>query len=244
MKDLLNKKIVLASQSPRRHSLIKKLDVDFDVVSPSFDEKLDSDNYTDDAIKSLSLKKALSVLENSQDTDICACNKYKDCLIISADTMVVLNNKIYGKPKSEQRAKQMLKELSGQRHFVVTAVTVLDADTKQSITEVVKTYVTFQDLSDELIDSYVTTNKPLDKAGAYGIQEMGSDFIKEVDGDLENVIGLANKNSSQNIGRVFVSFFNVFTNYKSLPQQFLYFLPLPHGQGSFLPILSPFCTGA
>ena len=64
--------------------------------------------------------------------------------------MVVLNNKIYGKPKSEQRAKQMLKELSGQRHFVVTAVTVLDADTKQSITEVVKTYVTFQDLSDEL----------------------------------------------------------------------------------------------
>lgn len=193
MKDLLNKKIVLASQSPRRHSLIKKLDVDFDVVSPSFDEKLDSDNYTDDAIKSLSLKKALSVLENSQDTDICACNKYKDCLIISADTMVVLNNKIYGKPKSEQRAKQMLKELSGQRHFVVTAVTVLDADTKQSVTEAVKTYVTFQDLSDELIDSYVTTNKPLDKAGAYGIQEMGSDFIKEVDGDLENVIGLPTK---------------------------------------------------
>lgn len=183
------KKIILASQSPRRHSLIKKLNIDFDVIAPACDEKLDSDNYTDDAIKSLSLQKALSVLDN-QDTDI---TMYKNRLIVSADTMVVFDNKIYGKPKNEEHAKQMLKELSGKTHFVVTAISVIDADTRKSTTTVTKTFVTFQNLSDSLIDSYVTKNKPLDKAGAYGIQEMGSDFIKDVDGDLENVIGLPTK---------------------------------------------------
>ncbi len=103
--------------------------------------------------------------------------------------MVVLDSKIYGKPKDEADALKMLKDLSGKTHFVVTAVTVLDSDTKKAITDVVKTYVTFQNLSDELISEYVKNRKPLDKAGAYGIQEMGSEFIKNVDGDLENVIG-------------------------------------------------------
>ena len=189
-KDLTNKKIILASQSPRRHSLIKKLNIDFDVILPNFDEKLDTDNYSDESIQSLSLKKAMSVLDNKQGTDFLLC---KNCLIVSADTVVVLDNKIYGKPKNEENAKQMLKRLSGKTHFVATAVSVVDADTKKSITRLVKTYVTFQNLSDELIASYVKNNKPLDKAGAYGIQEMGNEFIKNVDGDLENVIGLPTK---------------------------------------------------
>ena len=189
-KDLTNKKIILASQSPRRHSLIKKLNIDFDVILPNFDEKLDTDNYSDESIQSLSLKKAMSVLDNKQGTDFLLC---KNCLIVSADTVVVLDNKIYGKPKNEENAKQMLKQLSGKTHFVATAVSVVDADTKKFVTRLVKTYVTFQNLSDELIASYVTNNKPLDKAGAYGIQEMGNEFIKNVDGDLENVIGLPTK---------------------------------------------------
>ena len=187
---LNNKKIVLASKSPRRHSLIKKLNIDFDVILPNFDEKLDTDNYSDESIQSLSLKKAMSVLDNKQGADFLLC---KNCLIVSADTVVVLDNKIYGKPKNEENAKQMLKRLSGKTHFVATAVSVVDADTKKSITRLVKTYVTFQNLSDELIASYVKNNKPLDKAGAYGIQEMGNEFIKNVDGDLENVIGLPTK---------------------------------------------------
>ena len=189
-KNFNNKKIILASQSPRRHSLIKKLNIDFDVVLPDFDEKLDTDNYSDESIKSLSLKKAMSVLENKQGTDFLLC---KNSLIVSADTVVVLDNKIYGKPKNEENAKQMLKQLSDKTHFVATAVSVVDADTKKFVTRLVKTYVTFQNLSDELIASYVTNNKPLDKAGAYGIQEMGNEFIKNVDGDLENVIGLPTK---------------------------------------------------
>lgn len=187
-KSFKNKNIILASQSPRRHSLIKKIVSGFDVVTPEFDEKLSSSNYTDDAIKSLSLQKALSVLNTHKESGAGIC-LYKNCFIISADTMVVLDSKIYGKPKDEADALKMLKDLSGKTHFVVTAVTVLDSDTKKAITDVVKTYVTFQNLSDELISEYVKNRKPLDKAGAYGIQEMGSEFIKNVDGDLENVIG-------------------------------------------------------
>lgn len=181
----MNKKLILGSQSPRRRSLIKNLNVEFEIAEPSFDEKLDSDDYSDDVIKSLSFQKAQSILTDAQTI----CNS----LVISADTVVILENKILGKPKDEACARRMLKDLSGKTHYVVTAVTVLDTDTKESLSEVVKTFVTFQDLSDELICDYVKTCRPLDKAGAYGIQEMGEEFIKGVDGDLENVIGLPTK---------------------------------------------------
>lgn len=187
-----NKNVILASQSPRRHSLIKKIVSNFDVVAPEFDEKLDSDNYTDDVIKSLSLQKALSALNTHKQSGAGICLS-KGCLIISADTMVVFNNKIYGKPKDELDAQRMLSDLSGNTHFVVTAITVLDSDSQKYVSDVVKTYVTFQNLSEDLIKDYVKNKKPLDKAGAYGIQEMGSEFIKNVDGDLENVIGFPTK---------------------------------------------------
>lgn len=184
------KRIILASQSPRRHELIKNLNVKFEVVNPTFDEKLDSDNYSDKTILSLSLNKALSVFElEKSPTD----NFFNNCLIISADTVVVNDNKIYGKPKDETAAKEMLRSLSGKTHFVVTAISVVDSDTKKSVSKLTKTYVTFQNLSDELIQKYVEEKQPLDKAGAYGIQEMGSEFIKEVNGDMENVIGLPTK---------------------------------------------------
>lgn len=185
------KRIILASQSPRRHELIKSLNIDFKVILPTFEEKLESDEYSDKIILSLSLSKALSVLENNnQGTDFFLL---KNSLIISADTVVVFNNKIFGKPKDKKHAKEMLKQLSGNTHFVVTAISVIDTNTKKSISRLTKTHVTFQNLSDELIDKYINDKQPLDKAGAYGIQEMGEEFIKKVDGELDNVIGLPTK---------------------------------------------------
>ncbi len=192
--DFENKKLILASQSPRRHSLIKKLNVDFEVAVPSFDEKLESDDYSDDKIESLSLKKALSVLDNHKvDDDRTGGKSLKNSFVISADTVVVLENKILGKPKDEAHALQMLKDLSGKKHFVVTSISIVDSETRNFVTELVKTYVTFQSLDDALILDYVKTKRPLDKAGSYGIQEMGPEFIKEIEGDLENVIGLPTK---------------------------------------------------
>ena len=93
-----NKRIILASQSPRRHELIKNINIEFDVILPTFEEKLSSDVYSDEIIKNLSLSKALSVLEN----------KITNSLVISADTVVVFENKIFGKPKDEKHAKKML----------------------------------------------------------------------------------------------------------------------------------------
>ena len=179
-----NKKILLASQSPRRHSLIKKLNIDFETTTPTFEEKLESDDYSDEKIKSLSFQKALSVAQATSDPNY---------LIISADTVVVSKNKILGKPKDETHAKEMLRELSNKKHFVVTAITVYDNENHKEYTDIVKTYVTFCDLSNELIEKYVAEKKPLDKAGSYGIQEIGPEFIKSVNGDLENVIGLPTK---------------------------------------------------
>lgn len=173
--------------------MIKRLNLDFEVVSPDFDEKLEDDNYSDKKIESLSLKKSQSVLRHTSNPSRTDFNSFENSLIISADTVVVLDNKILGKPKDEADAKKMLKSLSGKKHFVVTAITVLDSDTQKFYNAVEKTFVTFCDLSDELINYYVQTKKPLDKAGSYGIQEMGSEFIKSVEGDLENVIGLPTK---------------------------------------------------
>ena len=181
---ITNKKILLASQSPRRKALISNLNIDFETTSPTFEEKLDDDNYSDEKIKSLSRQKALSVL-NEQ--------KPQNCLIISADTVVVLDNKILGKPKNKEHAKEMLRALSAKRHFVVTAITIIDSDTKKEFSNITKTFVTFCDLSDELIDKYIEEKKPLDKAGAYGIQEMGPEYINSVEGDFENVIGLSTR---------------------------------------------------
>jgi len=187
----IKKNIILASQSPRRHELIKSLNIDFKVILPTFEEKLETDEYSDKIILSLSLSKALSVLDNNnQGTDLFLL---KNSLIISADTVVVYNNKIFGKPKDVNHAKQMLKQLSGNTHFVVTAISVVDTDTKKSISKLTKTYVTFQNLSDELIDKYIKEKQPLDKAGAYGIQELDEKFIKNVTGELDNVIGLPTK---------------------------------------------------
>jgi septum formation protein len=182
-----NKRIILASQSPRRHALLKKLGVEFVVIKPTFDEKLENNFYSDEKIEELSTLKAFSVLESQDDFTI------SDSIIISADTVVVLENEILGKPVDENNAKEMLRALSGKKHYVVTAISVLDTNTKKLFTDVVKTFVTFCELSDELIDEYVANKKPLDKAGAYGIQELNSDFIANVDGDLENVIGLPTK---------------------------------------------------
>ena len=145
--DFENKKLILASQSPRRHSLIKKLNVDFEVAVPSFDEKLESDDYSDDKIESLSLKKALSVLDNHKvDDDRTGGISLKNSFVISADTVVVLENKILGKPKDEAHALQMLKDLSGKKHFVVTSISIVDSETRNSVTELVVSSALYEDM--------------------------------------------------------------------------------------------------
>ena len=177
-------KIILGSSSPRRADILKKHKLDFRIIPSSYAEVHDKTDFSYDFAQNLAYNKALSVAKELHP---------EDCLVIGADTIVVINNKILGKPQDYDEAKQMLENLSGKTHFVVTGVAVINSKTMKSSVKSVTTYVTFEKLTPEQIDFYIKTYKPYDKAGAYGIQELPEGYVKEVDGDLENVIGLPAK---------------------------------------------------
>ncbi len=172
--------IILASASPRRKEILSLLDIPFKVMVSDADESADRTLPPYFIAESLSLKKAVAVAKNVS----------SHSLIIGADTIVVSDNIILGKPKDNDDAKNMLKNLSGKWHSVISGVTVLDTKSAKSESFYVETKVKFATLSDEEINSYIKTNEPCDKAGAYGIQGKGSKFIEKIEGDYFNVVGL------------------------------------------------------
>jgi septum formation protein len=171
--------LILASASPRRQELLKKITNDFLVVPSEYDEsQLIEDNP---------IKFALTAaMEKAKDVLI----KHTKDIVIGADTIVVLEGKILGKPKDTHDAKNTLKMLSGKTHQVITGVVVLNGVTGKALFTRAITEVTFNELSDEMIDHYVLNHKVLDKAGSYAIQEIGDKFVRNVKGDMDNVIGL------------------------------------------------------
>ena len=173
------KKIILASGSPRRKKILEQIGLKFSVEKSNYEEKRIADSPPSQIVEFLSLEKAnlLAV-------------KYEDAIIIGADTLVVLNGEILGKPKSEEDAGEMLRKLRNKTHTVVTGFTVLDTKSGRSVTKHVETKVKFKDLSEMEISAYVETGEPMDKAGGYGIQDKGGLFIEEIDGDYFNVVGL------------------------------------------------------
>lgn len=167
--------LILASKSPRRKELLSLFTEDFIIKTADVDETLPKGISPDKAVEYLSKIKA-EPFKNDNDT------------VIGADTVVAIDGKILGKPKDKNNAFEMLKMLSGKTHSVFTGVTILSAE--KSITFSVETKVKFFDLSDEEINSYISTNEPFDKAGAYGIQGKGSLLVEKIDGDYFNVVGL------------------------------------------------------
>lgn len=173
-------KILLASNSPRRKELLKGLDLDFEVVTiPNIDESYPSDLKATDIAEFLAKKKADSY--KSQIVD--------NILLITSDTVVILGDNVFGKPKDIAEAKSMLHKLSNNTHQVISGV-CLSTDDKQ-VSFSVKTEVQFCKLEDEEIDYYVEKYLPLDKAGAYGIQEwIGYIGVERINGSYFNVMGL------------------------------------------------------
>lgn len=180
MKNLLSHKIILASNSPRRKELLAGLDVQFEVrVLKGIDESYPATLPTAEIAEYIAQKKAAAYRET-----IAA-----DELVITADTIVVLGDEVLGKPKDAADAHRMLRELSGQTHQVITGV-VLTTKERQEHFSVVSN-VTFKELTDDEIDYYVETYKPMDKAGAYGIQEwIGYVGVTRLEGSYFNVMGL------------------------------------------------------
>ena len=173
-------RLILASNSPRRKELLAGIDVPFEVrVIDGIDESYPSDMTTKDIAEYISHKKAQAY----------RATLAADELVITADTIVILGQEVMGKPKDEDEARRMLRELSGQTHQVITGVTLTTTQRQMSFS--VETDVTFKQLTDDEIDYYVTTYHPLDKAGAYGIQEwIGYIGVTGLNGSYYNVMGL------------------------------------------------------
>ncbi len=174
--------IVLASASPRRKEILKNLGLTFTCLVPDLEEKT-NEVTADGVVCDLSLQKAraAAALLKEQGQDMA------NTLIIAADTAVVCDMTILGKPKNKKQATQMLRTLSGRTHFVTTGVTLLYNG--QNVTQNELTRIRFTTLTEEQIEGYVGTGEPMDKAGAYGIQGCAAMFISEIDGDYFNVVG-------------------------------------------------------
>lgn len=173
-------KIILGSSSPRRADILKKLKLDFEIIPSSYVEPHDQTDFSYSYVENLAYNKALAVAKESGNNS----------LVIGADTIVVINNKILGKPSDKNEAYNMLNMLSGKTHFVVTAIAVINSANLKSNIKSTTTFVTFENLTQLQIEYYIENFKPFDKAGAYGIQELPNGYVKDVQGPLDNVIGL------------------------------------------------------
>lgn len=168
--------LILASASPRRKELLGLFHIPFEIRVADIDEAMDPDKAPYDEVARVSRLKALAVPRCAADT------------VIAADTIVVCNGRVLGKPHSEEEAVEMLQLLSGRDHQVMTGVTVLCGENSETFTEV--TDIHFRELSDREIRAYVATGEPMDKAGSYGIQGGAALFCTHMVGDFYNVMGL------------------------------------------------------
>jgi nucleoside triphosphate pyrophosphatase len=171
-------RVVLASASPRRRELLARLIREFEVVPSEIDETLDGPPSAE-TIARLALAKARAV-----------AGRVGSGIVLGADTVVVLDGVGLGKPVDDQEARSMLRRLRGRGHDVITGVAVVDAGTGRAERTAVVTRVTMADVGDDVIEAYVASGEPLDKAGAYAIQGRGGALVAGFDGSYSNVVGL------------------------------------------------------
>lgn len=164
--------IILCSKSPRRIELLKSIYPNFLIIPSNIDEYA----YSEDKI---SLEKAKAI-----------CNTYPNDIIISADTLVKMDDVVFGKPKSKEEAYAMLKKLSNKEHLVTTYYSIVLVSKNIYFTNFVESKVFFNDLSDETIFQYIETGSPFDKAGGYGIQDKSFNLINRIEGSYTNIVGL------------------------------------------------------
>lgn len=170
--------IILASASPRRQQLLRQMGLTFTVKIADIEETISPRDLPRETVQRLSSQKAAAVAAQCDAHDV----------IIAADTIVVLDEKILGKPKDAADAKRTLRMLSGRSHHVLTAFTVVQGE--RTYTGIDDSAVQFRELTDGEIDDYVATGEPLDKAGSYGVQGEGGRLIEAIHGDYYNVMGL------------------------------------------------------
>ncbi len=173
-----DKKFVLASGSPRRKALFAMLGLNFTIDPPDIDEQIDTALSPVELAKSLARQKGEKIGRS-----------YQNAVIVAADTIVVVENRVLGKPRDEQDAFSLLKQLSGRKHEVITGVNLTDSNQQKMRLFAETTQVTFKKLFDEEIANYIATGCAADKAGAYGIQDISAVFVTGIKGCFYNVVG-------------------------------------------------------
>ncbi|MBM4444864.1 MAG: septum formation inhibitor Maf [Chloroflexi bacterium] len=173
------KRIILASESPRRKELLEQIGLQFEVEPSRYRERSGPAAEPHELARALSQEKAGAVAA-----------RHHDAIVIAADTFIVFQGRILGKPHTEAEARRMLYALSGAGHTVVTAFTIMDAETGKTVTRSVGTKVQVKKLTDAEIDCYVRSGEPLGKAGGYAIQGLGAVMVERIEGDYFNVVGL------------------------------------------------------
>lgn len=173
------KKIVLASASPRRKELLRNIGLDFVVDASEFEEDMGLRLQPRTLARHLSREKARAV-----------ALRHKNALVIAADTFIAFRGKILGKPHTGPEAMRMLKMLNGKAHTVITGFTVMDTGSGKTVSRAAESRVWFRRLTPAEIKAYVASGEPLDKAGAYAIQGLGSAIVRKIEGDFFNIVGL------------------------------------------------------
>lgn len=171
------KRIILASTSPRRKAILEQVGLTFEIIPSTYEEDMTLDLPSFDLAKHLASNKAKDVAKDQP-----------DAIVIGADTFVVFNSHIIGKPHTIEKAREVLTMLSGKTHEIITGICVIAGD--RQVADVVSTKVTFRVLSSEEIDQYIQKDNPLENAGSYKIQEKGALLVEKIEGDYFNIVGL------------------------------------------------------
>lgn len=192
-----NHKFILASASPRRKELLSIYVKDFKIMPADIDETVPDNIALEDAPLYTAKEKAAAVFNKLNEDEI----------IITADTIVMLDNKIYGKPKDKLDAYNMIKTLSGKTHQVITGVCCYSKDKQINIEFSDVTNVSFTDISDEIIEKYLENAEYIDKAGAYAVQGLASMFVEKIEGSYDNVVGLPMGRLARNLIKYKINLF-------------------------------------
>ena len=175
----MSREIILASGSPRRTKQLKDIGLDFQVMESQFVEQMEKRGNPERLAEENALGKAKTV-----------ANKIEKGIVIGADTIVVLNSRVMGKPKSVKEARDMLHKISGKKVYIITGLAIVDVEEQEALTDVVVTETKIKKLEEQEIDSYVACGEPLDKAGAFAIQGKGAFMVEWIKGDYHAAVRL------------------------------------------------------
>jgi septum formation protein len=193
---MVKQKIILASTSPRRHGLAQQMGLDFEIVPSDYEEDMTMKLSAKDLAMTLSYGKAQDVAK-----------KRKDGIVLGIDTFISYKGEKLGKPHTKEKAFELLKKFSGKKLQVYSGVTLIDCKTRKEIRDFEVSEVYFRKITDEEINKYIKTGEPLDKAGAFAIQGLGSIFIEKVNGCYANIVGFPIANIYKNLSKLGVNIF-------------------------------------